>query len=150
MAKILTQREYCGDLINFKTYSKSFKNKARLKNPEKNWAVFKDRHEAIIDRETFARVQEIIAGTKRRAPKADNGGKSIFADLLYCADCGSKLWYHTNTNNKSIHFFACSNYTKDYRGTCSTRHYIQEDALEQVVKLELKNRWLRSGSGCKS
>ncbi len=138
VAKILTQREYCGDLINFKTYSKSFKNKARLKNPEENWVIFKDRHEAIIDRETFARVQEIIACTKRRAPKADNGEKSIFADLLYCADCGSKLWYHTNTNNKSIHFFSCSNYTKDYRGNCPARHYIRADALEQVVKLELQ------------
>ena len=57
IAKILAQQEYCGDVINFKTYSKSFKNKARIPNPEENWAVFKNVHEPIIDRETFEGVQ---------------------------------------------------------------------------------------------
>ena len=72
IAKILAQQEYCGDVINFKTYSKSFKNKARIPNPEENWAVFKDVHEPIIDRETFEAVQKLTKKTKRRAPKADN------------------------------------------------------------------------------
>lgn len=62
----------------------------------------------------------------------------VLSDYLYCADCGSKLWYHTNTINKDIHFFSCSNYKSDYRGTCSTRHYIRADAIEQVVLLELR------------
>ena len=61
----------------------------------------------------------------------------MFADLLYCADCGKKLWFHVNSINK-IHFFSCSNYVKDYRGTCPTRHYIRADSIEQVVKLELR------------
>jgi flotillin len=61
----------------------------------------------------------------------------MFSDLLRCADCGSKLWYHTNTINKNIHYFSCSNYVKDYRGTCETRHYIRADAVEQIVMLEL-------------
>ncbi len=61
----------------------------------------------------------------------------MFSDLLYCADCGKKLWYRTNTRNKDIHFFVCSNSTVDYRGTCADRHYIRADALENVVKLEL-------------
>lgn len=59
------------------------------------------------------------------------------ADLLYCGDCGSKLWFHVNSINK-IQYFSCSNYAKDYRGTCPQRHYIRADAIELVVKLELQ------------
>ncbi len=126
-------------MINFKTYSKSFKDKTRIDNPEENWVIFKDVHEPIVDRDTFEQVQKkIIKRTKRRAPKSENGEKSIFSDLLYCADCGHKLWYHVNTINKNICFFSCSNYVKDYRGSCPTRHYVRADAIEQVVKLELQ------------
>lgn len=138
VAKILAQQEYCGDVINFKTYSKSFKNKARMPNPEENWAVFKNVHEPIIDRETFEAVQKLISKTKRRAPKKENAEKNMFCDLLYCADCGSKLWSHVNTINKNIQYFSCSNYKTDTRGTCETRHYIRADAIEQVVMLELR------------
>ena len=137
IAKILAQQEYCGDVINFKTYSKSFKNKARICNPEENWAVFKNRHEPIIDRETFEQVQKMTDKTKRRAPKNSNK-KSMFCDLVYCADCGSKLWFHTNTKNDSIQYFSCSNYKTDTRGTCETRHYVREDAISQVVTMELQ------------
>lgn len=135
---ILSKQEYCGDIINFKTYKKSFKHKVRRDNPPEKWAVFKDVHEPIIDRETFERVQTFTKKTKRRAPKAENGEKSMFSDLLYCADCGSKLWYHTNTINKEIHYFSCSNYKKDTRGDCKSRHYIRADAIEQVVMMELR------------
>ena len=138
VGKVLTQQEYCGDVINFKTYSKSFKNKARLENPVENWLIFKDVHEPIIDRDTFEQVQKLIAKTRRRAPKPENAEKSIFTDLLYCADCGKKLWHRTNPVNKEIRFFSCSNYAKDYRGSCKTRHYIREDSLEQIVMLELR------------
>lgn len=138
VAKILAQQEYCGDVINFKTCSKSFKNKTRLENPRENWAVFKNVHEPIIDRETFEQVQKLTAKTKRRAPKKDNAVKNMFCDLLYCADCGSKLWFHTNTVNKEIQYFSCSNYKTDTRGTCETRHYVRADAIEQVVMLELR------------
>ena len=137
IAKILAQQEYCGDVINFKTYSKSFKNKTRICNPEENWAVFKNRHEPIIDRETFEQVQKMTDKTKRRAPKNSNK-KSMFCDLVYCADCGSKLWFHTNTKNDSIQYFSCSNYKTDTRGTCETRHYVREDAISQVVTMELQ------------
>lgn len=137
IAKILAQQEYCGDVINFKTYSKSFKNKARIYNPEENWAIFKDRHEPIIDRETFEQVQKLTGKTKRRAPKNSNK-KSMFCDLVYCADCGSKLWFHTNTKNVDIQYFSCSNYKTDTRGTCETRHYVREDAISQVVTMELQ------------
>lgn len=138
VAKILSNQEYCGDVINFKTYSKSFKNKTRLENPKENWAVFRSVHEPIIDRETFEAVQKLISKTKRRAPKKENAEKNMFCDLLYCADCGSKLWFHTNTVNKKIQYFSCSNYKTDTRGTCETRHYVRADAIEQVVMLELR------------
>lgn len=135
---ILAKQEYCGDIVNFKTYKKSFKHKVRRDNPPENWVIFKDVHEPIIDREIFERVQAFTKKTKRRAPKQENGEKSMFSDLLYCADCGSKLWYHTNTINKGIHYFSCSNYKKDTRGDCESRHYIRADAIEQVVMLELR------------
>lgn len=136
--KILAQQEYCGDIINFKTYSKSFKNKARLDNPPENWVIFKDVHEPIIERDVFEQVQKLTAKTKRRAPKKENSEKSMFSGMVYCADCGKVLRYHTNTNNKSIHYFSCSNYVKDTRGECLQRHYIRADSLEQVVILELR------------
>ena len=136
--KILSQQEYCGDVINFKTYSKSFKNKRRYDNDPENWMIFKDVHEAIIAREDFEKVQTRIAKTKRRAPKPHNGQKSMFADLLFCGDCHTKLRYHTNTINKDIHYFVCANNKVDYRGSCPGRHYVRADAIEQVVMLELR------------
>lgn len=136
--KILSQQEYCGDIINFKTYSKSFKNKRRIENSKENWAVFKDVNESIIDRETFETVQKFISKTKRRAPKKENGERSIFNGLIYCGDCHSKMRYHTSTSNKEIHYFTCSDNKVDYRGKCPGRHYVRADALEKVVKLELR------------
>ena len=136
--KILSQQEYCGDIINFKTYSKSFKNKTRYENSKENWAVFKNVNEPIIDRETFETVQKFISKTKRRAPKKENGERSIFNGLVYCGDCHSKMRYHTSTSNKEIHYFTCSDNKVDYRGKCPGRHYVRADALEEVVKLELR------------
>ena len=134
ITKILTLPEYTGDLINFKTYSKSFKNKRRLENPEENQRLFQNHHEPIIDRVTWETVQEIRSGTKRRQPK--NAEKNMFAGLLYCADCGHKLHYNINHPNSSIEYFNCSNY-RGNRGTCNETHYIRADSLEQVVLLEL-------------
>ncbi len=136
--KILSQQEYCGDVINFKTCSKSFKNKTRLPNDPENWAIFKDVHEPIIERNDFEKVQTLISKTKRRAPKPKNGEKSIFCDLLFCGDCHGKLRHHTNTINKDIHYFVCANNKVDYRGECPGRHYVRADAIEQVVMLELR------------
>ena len=104
--KILAQQEYCGDVINFKTYSKNFKNKTRIDNPVENWKIFKDVHEPIIDRDTWEMVQKHTARTKRRAPKKENARKHIFSGLIRCADCGSNMSYHTNTVNKDIHYFS--------------------------------------------
>ena len=136
IAKMLEQQEYCGDIINFKSYSKSFRNKTRVENPKENWAIFKDVHESIVDRETWERVQALTKNSKRRKPKNENVKKSIFTNLIYCGDCGHKLWFNINKQNPSIRFYSCSNY-KGLRGTCESTHYVREDSLEQVVKMEL-------------
>ncbi len=138
VGKILEQQEYCGDVINFKTYSKSFKNKKRILNPEENWKVFKGVHEAIIDRDTFETVQKMKAKAKRRAPNPKHAEKNMFCGLLYCADCGSPLWFNVNHPNTDIKYFMCSNY-KGRRGTCEGTHYVRADSMEQIVMLELRN-----------
>ena len=136
--KILSQQEYCGDVINFKTYSKNFKNKKRLQNPEENWKIFKNVHEPIIDRNTFETVQKMKAKGKRRAPNPEHAEKNMFCGLLYCADCGSPLWFNVNHPNTDIKYFMCSNY-KGRRGTCEGTHYVRADSLEQIVMLELRS-----------
>lgn len=138
VGKILAQQEYCGDVINFKTYSKNFKNKTRLNNPVENWKIFKDVHEPIIDRETFEMVQGMRKKAKRRAPNPEHAEKNMFCGLLYCADCGSPLWFNVNHPNTDIKYFMCSNY-KGRRGTCEGTHYVRADSMEQIVMLELRN-----------
>lgn len=111
VAKILAQQEYCGDIINFKTYSKSFKNKKRLDNPEENWVIFRGVHEPIIDRATWERVQELTAKTKRRAPKPENGEKNMFSDVLYCANGSTTCRRYANrkkiSQELSVNFLKC-------------------------------------------
>ena len=137
IAKILAQQEYCGDVINFKSYSTSFKNKKRIPNDPSNWKIFKNVHEPIIDRETFERVQKAIGTTKRRAPNKKLAEKNMFCDILYCADCGHKMWFNVCHPNTDIKHFKCSNY-KSNRGTCEGTHYIRADSLETVVTMELR------------
>lgn len=133
--KILSTQEYCGDVINFKTYSKSFKLKRRIPNSEENMAIFKDVHEPIIDRDVWNRIQDKRGKTRKR--KTNDGEKNIFSGLLVCADCGHNLHYHFNQQNPDIKYFNCSNY-KGNRGTCPTTHYIRVDFLEQVVLSEIR------------
>lgn len=133
--KILTSQEYCGDVINFKTYSKSFKLKKRIPNDEENKAVFKDVHEPIIDRADWETVQQKRANTRRRKQK--DGEQNMFSGLLRCADCGHNLHYHFNQGNHDIRYFNCSNY-KGNRGTCGSTHYIRVDFLEQVLLGEIR------------
>ena len=135
ITKILSLQEYCGDILNFKTYSKSYKNKKRIDNDRENWVVFKDVHEPIIDRAVWEQVQQ-KRGTRRRRRTGD-GEKNMFSGLLVCADCGNNLHYHFNQGNPVIKYFNCSNY-KGNRGTCTSTHYVRVDFLEQVVLGEIK------------
>jgi len=134
--KILTLQEYCGDVINFKSYSKSYKMKKRIENPEENRAILLNVHEAIIDRQTWEKVQALQKGTRRKKPTVTQE-PSVFSGLLKCPECGGNLNFHFNQNNHDIKFFSCQNHNSGYR-KCSKTHYIRLDFLEQVVLYEVK------------
>ena len=132
---LLYQQEYCGDILNFKTYSKSYKNKKRIHNDPENWAVFQDVHEPIIERAVFEQVQQKRGKMRKR--RTSNGEHNMFSGLLVCADCGCNLHFHFNQGNPEIKYFNCSNY-KGNRGTCQSTHYIRVDFLEEVVLGEIR------------
>ena len=134
--KILTLQEYCGDVINFKSYSESYKMKKWIENPEENRAIFLNVHEAIIDRQTWEKVQALQKGTRRKKPTVTQE-PSVFSGLLKCPECGGNLNFHFNQNNHDIKFFSCQNHNSGYR-KCSKTHYIRLDFLEQVVLYEVK------------
>lgn len=133
--KILSLQEYCGDILNFKTYSKSYKLKKRIENDRENWVVFKDVHTPIVERSIWEQVQEKRGKARKR--KTNDGDTCMFSGLLVCADCGHNLHFHFNQGNPDIKYFNCSNY-KGNRGTCSSTHYVRVDFLEQVVLGEIR------------
>ena len=135
VTKILSLQEYCGDILNFKTYSKSYKNKKRLENDRENWVIFKNIHEPIIERSVFEQVQQKRGKIRKR--RTNEGEHNMFSGLLVCADCGSNLHFHFNQGNPEIKYFNCSNY-KGNRGSCTSTHYIRVDFLEQVVLGEIR------------
>ena len=135
ITKILSLQEYCGDILNFKTYSKSYKNKKRIDNDRENWVVFQDVHEAIIERAVYEQVQQKRGKIRKR--RTNNGEHNMFSGLLVCADCGSNLHFHFNQGNPEIKYFNCSNY-KGNRGTCTSTHYVRVDFLEEVVLGEMR------------
>lgn len=129
VADILGKQEYCGDTVNFRSTTKSFKNKKKIERPPEEWQIFRDTHPAIIDRETFALVQEL---RKHRRRPTKSGIVSPFSGLLYCADCGEKLYYSvTNNYKREQAYFFCSSYRKNSE-VCSA-HYIREKVVEQIV-----------------
>ena len=129
VANILDRQEYTGDTINYRSFSQSFKLKKRLDRPQEEWKVFPDTHPAIIDRETFAIVQNL---RQRRCRPDRTGIVSMFSGFLYCADCGEKLYYSSVNNNKRDQaYFFCSSYRKN-SDDCSA-HFIRERVVEQLV-----------------
>ncbi len=129
VAGILDRQEYTGDTVNFRSFSQSFKQKKRLDKPQEEWKVFPDTHPAVIDRETFDLVRE-LRQHRRRPTKS--GIVSMFSGLLYCADCGEKLYYSAlgNYKREQANFF-CSSYRKT-PGVC-TAHFIRERTVERLV-----------------
>lgn len=132
---ILSLQEYCGDILNFKTYSKSYKNKKRLANDRENWVIFQDVHDPIIERAVFEQVQQKRGKIRKR--RTHEGERNMFSGLLVCADCGHNLHFHFNQGNPDIKYFNCSNY-KGNRGSCTSTHYVRVDFLEQVVLGEIR------------
>lgn len=130
VAGILERQEYTGCTVNFKTYSKSHKLKKRLQNAPENYRIFPNTQPAIIEEKVFERVQELRAN-KRRPTKT--GRQGLFSGLLYCADCGKKLYFcTTNSFTPKQEHYVCSNY-KSNTGTCSA-HFIREETLKLFVR----------------
>ena len=129
VAGTLERPEYTGCTVNFKTYSKSHKLKKRLHNAPENQRIFPNTQPAIIEEQVFARVQE-LRENKRRPNKT--GKQGLFSGLLYCADCGDKLYFCTaNSFSPKQDHYVCSNY-KSNTGTCSA-HFIREETLKLFV-----------------
>ena len=136
ICNILEKREYLGHTINFKT-RKHFKDKKSHYVPEDEWTIFENTHEPIIDQQTFDLVQK-IRGNVRRYP--DGWGEAApLTGLLYCADCGGKMYVHRTNNGKRISQYTCSQYTKVPCGTlCPTQHRINEDVVLSLISEMLK------------
>ena len=136
IVNILKKREYLGHTINFKT-RKHFKDKKSHYVSEDEWAIFENTHEAIIDQQTFDLAQKIRSNV-RRYPNGW-GEAAPLTGLLYCADCGSKMYVHRTNNGRRISQYTCSNYTKIPCGTlCPTQHRINESAVLTLVSDTLR------------
>jgi len=129
VANILSKQEYCGDTVNFRSTTKSFKNKTKIERPQEEWKIFPNTHQAIINREVFELVQE-LRQHRRRPTKS--GIVSWFSGLLYCSDCEEKLYYSvTNNYKREQAYFFCSSFRKN-SDECSA-HYIREKVVMETV-----------------
>ena len=131
---ILSNYEYTGSTVNFKTKRKSFKNKKQWIQSKEDWAVFEGTQEAIIDKETFETVQK-MRGTKRAYTKFNE--VNIFSGLLYCADCGGRMTIRRRKEDRRKDAFICSTYRKKKKNLC-TEHAIKVSALEQIVLQDIR------------
>ncbi|WEB74001.1 recombinase family protein [Streptococcus anginosus] len=137
IASILKKKEYLGHTVNFKT-RKHFKDKKSKYVSEDKWLIFENTHEAIIDQETFDNVQR-IRGNVKRYP--DGWGEyHPLTGLMYCADCGSKMYVHRTNNYKNIPYYVCSNYKKMPCGTlCPSAHRIKAEVVLNLIQETLKD-----------
>lgn len=135
IADILERPEYQGHTVNFKTYKQSYKSKRTCYNPEEKWLVFENTHEAIIDADTWARVQELRKNKRR---PARTGKTNMFSGIVRCADCGEKLYYCTSKNFEARQdHFVCSTSRLKGKAVCST-HFIRAVVLEQGVLAHMR------------
>ena len=131
VVEILKKREYLGHTVNFKT-RKHFKDKKSHYVDESEWTIFENTHEAIIDQETFDNVQR-IRGNARRYP--DGFGEAHpLTGLMYCADCGGKMYVHRTYNGKRVPQYTCGQYGKYPIGSlCPTQHRIKAEAVLTLI-----------------
>ena len=143
IVRILEREDYLGRTVNFKT-TKHFKDRKSKYQPKENWVVFENTQESIIDEETFELVRKVRNGT-RKCP--DGWGEPhILTGLMYCADCGSKMYVHRTCNGKRIAAYVCGGYTSRYRGSiwgkdtqkCDSGHRIQEETGFEILKKTLR------------
>ena len=127
---ILEKQEYLGHMVNFKTRKQSYKSKKKIENPPERWKIFENTHEAIIDAETFERVQELRKNKRR---PARTGKSNMFSGIVRCADCKEKLYYCTSKNFETRQdHFVCSTSRKKGTDACDT-HFIRAVVLEEGV-----------------
>ena len=131
IVSILKKREYLGHTVNFKT-RKHFKDKKSHYVDESEWTIFENTHEAIIDQETFDNVQR-VRGNARRYP--DGFGEAYpLTGLMYCADCGGKMYVHRTYNGKRVPQYTCGQYGKYPIGSlCPTQHRIKAEAVLTLI-----------------
>ena len=132
---ILEKQEYIGNTVNFKTYRKSYKLKKQIKNNPSEWQIFEGTQEAIIDKEVFDVVQKIRDSRRRRTPM---GEMPILSGMVYCADCGAKLyqvrskgWKHDKKH------MVCATYRKKGKQIC-TSHQIRNVVIEELLLDDLQ------------
>jgi site-specific DNA recombinase len=131
---ILEDMSYLGHTVNFKSHKKSYKSKRRIENPKEEWKIFENTQEAIIDQETFDIVQKIRQGKRRLT---NMGEMSVLSGMIYCADCGRKMYLCRCTTINQKEYFNCSTYRKDKKKNC-TSHNIMVDAVTAMIKNDLK------------
>lgn len=127
VSSILERMEYLGHTVNFKTHRKSYKHSKKIFNDKKDWKIFKNTHEAIIDQSTYDMVQKIRQGRRRQNR---DGYVSIFSGILFCADCGAKMTFAKQNDYAKDHYI-CSNYRHNTRA-CSI-HYIRYKVVEEIL-----------------
>jgi len=132
---ILSNRAYLGDVVNFRTYSRSYKLKQRLENPEENWDVHRGVHDPIISRPSWEAVQRTFGDTKYRKPKYVE--KNMLSGYLFCADCGARLNYKYTHDNPENEYFSCRN-KRARNGLCATTHHIRVDTVTELVTNHLR------------
>ena len=129
VASILDRQEYIGDTVNFKYTIRSYKDKTKVPIPKEDWQIFKNTHEAIIDEYTWNIAQQLRNNRKK---PTRTGRKSIFSGLLFCYDCGKKLYFQSPENNlKSKEHYRCSSYKKNT--SLCTSHWITDEVLQSLV-----------------
>ena len=127
--------EYCGHTVNFKTHRQSYKIKKTIENPPEQWKIFRNTHEAIVDEDTFQRVQELRRNKRR---PARTGKSNLFSGVAYCADCGEKMYYCTSRNfEERQDHFVCSTSRKKGKDVCGT-HFIRAVVLEELVWMHMR------------
>ena len=139
LSNILGREEYIGHTVNLRTRKKSYKDKRKVDNPKKDWLIFKDTHEAIIDQETFDIVQK-MRSHKRSNQRYKNraGHENLFAGLVFCGTCGRKHYFCPQEKNGLNHdHYKCSGYRKPIDG-CENPHYIQKSALIEIISDKLR------------
>ena len=131
---ILENLEYTGCTVNFKSYKKSYKSKRRIELPREDWVIFENTQEAIVDKQTFDAVQKIRENKRR---PTDMGEMSPLSGMLYCADCGKKMYLCRCITMKQAEYFNCSSYRKNLKRTC-TSHQITVKAITAIIQDDLK------------